>query len=229
MSMNRQRSRARHNGGRASTLPVALSREDVVSGTPYPPSIEESLQDWLSRSISETSNSTTQSLLDGTCRCCSQPDCEAYEKLANAVRKLEGDARLAAEIGQSLLDKHEMFVNESNEVKATLEQQIVLVGVTQIIGLADDDPTLRETVADLEVANARCLQLSSDITAKTVEIDKLRIFKFMVRQADTREENLRAKLEDTKQELAISRKAELTLESKHKKLKSRYGKTLEIV
>ena len=30
-------------------------------------------------------------------------------------------------------------------------------------------------------------------------------------------------MEDTKQELAISRKAELTLESKHRKLKSRYG------
>jgi hypothetical protein len=46
----------------------------------------------------------------------------------------------------------------------------------------------------------------------------------MARQADIREDTLRAKLEDIKQELAISRKAELTLESKYKKLKTKYGK-----
>ena len=54
--------------------------------------------------------------------------------------------------------------------------------------------TLRETVSDLEVANARCVQLSNDLKAETTEVDKLRIFKFMVRQADIREESLRAKV-----------------------------------
>lgn len=36
--------------------------------------------------------------------------------------------------------------------------------------------------------------------------------------------NLSSKLEDIKQELAVSRKTELTLESKYKKLKTKYGK-----
>ncbi|KAI8146255.1 hypothetical protein BJV82DRAFT_410639 [Fennellomyces sp. T-0311] len=206
-----------------------------------PSSIEQSLQDWLSRSISDNSP-----MLDTICRCCGQPNCENFEALANTVRKLEGDARLAAEIGQSLLHKHETYVVEANQSKADLEQQLDEARekgrhLEQLLEDADatrqelieqnnksnwewqkTQKTLRETAADLEVANARCAQLANELRAETMEVDKLRIFKFMVRQADVREENLRAKLEDTKQELAIARKTELTLDSKHRKLKSRY-------
>lgn len=46
----------------------------------------------------------------------------------------------------------------------------------------------------------------------------------MARQADIREDNLMSALEDVKQELAASRKSELLLESKYKKLKLKYGK-----
>ncbi|KAI9250931.1 hypothetical protein BDA99DRAFT_522244 [Phascolomyces articulosus] len=206
-----------------------------------PSSIEQSLQDWLSRSISDNSP-----ILDTKCGCCGQIDCEIFEALGNTVKKLEGDARLAAEIGQSLLHKHESYILESKQVKADLEQQLdeAREKAQQLEQLLEDadctrrelldehsktswesqktQKTLRETAADLEVANARCTQLMNELKAETMEVDKLRIFKFMVRQADVREENLRAKLEDTKQELAVSRKTELTLESKHRKLKSRY-------
>lgn len=81
---------------------------------------------------------------------------------------------------------------------------------------------LEETAIDLETSNQRCLQLGSELKAKIQEVEKLRIFKFMARQADIREDSLRAKLEDIKQELAISRKTELTFESKYKKLKTKY-------
>ncbi|KAG2224235.1 hypothetical protein INT45_000264 [Circinella minor] len=206
-------------------------------------SIEQSLQDWLSRSISDNSP-----ILDTKCGCCGQSDCESFESLGNTIKKLEGDARLAAgkEIGQSLLHKHESYIIESNQVNADLEQQLdeARQKAEQLNQLLEDadctrrelldqhnkvtwesqktQKTLRETAADLEVANARCTQLMNELRTETMEVDKLRIFKFMVRQADVREETLRAKLEDTKQELAISRKTELTLESKHRKLKSRY-------
>ncbi|KAI7859677.1 hypothetical protein BDC45DRAFT_553424 [Circinella umbellata] len=204
-------------------------------------SIEQSLQDWLSRSISDNSP-----ILDTKCGCCGQAHCESFESLGNTIKKLEGDARLAAEIGQSLLHKHESYIIESNQVNADLEQQLdeARQKAEQLNQLLEDadctrrelldqhnkvtwesqktQKTLRETAADLEVANARCTQLMNELRTETMEVDKLRIFKFMVRQADVREETLRAKLEDTKQELAISRKTELTLESKHRKLKSRY-------
>lgn len=49
-------------------------------------------------------------------------------------------------------------------------------------------------MADLEAANARCVQLSNDLKSETLKVDKLRVFKFMAKQADIREENLRAKV-----------------------------------
>lgn len=98
MSLHRQRSRARMGVNRASTIPtVNTPHQDVntTTGSPiYSPSIEESLQDWLSRSISEASHSPT--ILDSPCCCCGHLDCDSFEKLTASVRKLEGDARLAA-------------------------------------------------------------------------------------------------------------------------------------
>lgn len=98
MSLHRQRSRARMGVNRASTIPIVNTpHQDVnttAGSTIYSPSIEESLQDWLSRSISEASHSPT--ILDSTCCCCGHLECDSFEKLTASVRKLEGDARLAA-------------------------------------------------------------------------------------------------------------------------------------
>lgn len=51
-----------------------------------------------------------------------------------------------------------------------------------------------ETAVDLETSNYRCLQLGSELKCKIHELEKLRIFKFMARQADIREDTLRAKV-----------------------------------
>lgn len=108
---------------------------------------------------------------------------------------------------------------------------------------------MEEITQDFEKANERCVQIGNELKNKTKEVEKLRIFKFMVRQADYREDMLRSQvksilqrcvdvtltylsmncfvcnvqLEDTNQELAVSRKKELMLESKYKNLKTRYG------
>ncbi|CEP08056.1 hypothetical protein [Parasitella parasitica] len=256
MSLNRQRPRTRVNS-RAATLPplssimagadstsTAIAAMDG-SGSAFLPSIEESLQDWLSRSIPDTPSSSVSWLLD-ICRCCNQSDCENLETMSSTIRKLENDARLAAVIGQSLLEKHERFVTESNDMKQQLEQQVELLHdriheLEQSLIESDAckqeyqqeknksvwecqkmQKTLDETTSDLDLCNSRCLQLGSELKSKNNEVEKLRIFKFMARQADIREDTLRAKLEDVKQELAVSRKAELTLESKHKKLRTKY-------
>jgi hypothetical protein len=96
MSLNRRRTRV---NSRANTLPslsnttINTDTTNTTADTTFLPSIEESLQDWLSRSIPEPSSSMSW-LLD-TCRCCNT-DCENLETITSTIRKLENDARLAA-------------------------------------------------------------------------------------------------------------------------------------
>lgn len=83
---------------------------------------------------------------------------------------------------------------------------------------------LDDTLLDVESYHQRISQLTSELDSKTREIDKLK--KLMAHQAGAREDHLRFALEDMKQELANSKKAEVCLESKYKKLKEKYGKYL---
>lgn len=53
---------------------------------------------------------------------------------------------------------------------------------------------MQETTVDLEKANERCIDLGNELKNKTKEVEKLRIFKFMVRQADYREDMLRSQV-----------------------------------
>ncbi|KAI9486673.1 MAG: hypothetical protein EXX96DRAFT_472089 [Benjaminiella poitrasii] len=219
MSISRQRSRTRVNS-RSNTI---LSSNNAS----FMPSIEESLQDWLSKNtIPDTPSSYSLDM----CQCCKQHDCQNFESIHSIIRKLENDVRLAAVIGQSLLQKHEQYVTESNDIKNQLEQEVnqkekrkKLKGRVRVKEKRKKQ-ILDETTFDLDMCNNRCLELGAELKNSINEVEKLRVFKFMVRQADIREEVLKTKLEDTKQELAISRKAELTLESKHRKLKAKYGK-----
>lgn len=102
MSLGRQRHNTRVNS-RANTLP-SLSNTTVDTDTSvttidtsntFLPSIEESLQDWISRSIPDTPSSSISYMLE-SCRCCNESDCENFETLASTIRKLDSDARLAA-------------------------------------------------------------------------------------------------------------------------------------
>ncbi|KAF7725710.1 hypothetical protein EC973_009427 [Apophysomyces ossiformis] len=202
---------------------------------PLPTTVEQSLEEWLNRS----SPSSPSSLLLETCRCCGQSDCDSLQRINKTIKKLESDARLAAEIGQSILE-------ESNRRVSSLQSQldesrIRLHELEQILqeseaanrdlndgkvklarGCQKTQQALDEIVKDLELANAKCAELSNDLECKNVEVEKLRIFKIMVRQADIREEALRSKLEDTRQELAISRRNEMILEARQKKLRTRW-------
>ncbi|KAI7901710.1 uncharacterized protein BX663DRAFT_513762 [Cokeromyces recurvatus] len=245
MSINRQKSRMRLNNNRDNTV-YFNSFDSVLDSDPTTtvmPSIEESLQDWLSKNSS--SQESDDNLFD-MCQCCHQNDCKNHEFISKHIQKLENDIRLAAVIGQSLLQKHEHYVAESSIVKNRLEQEIELLQekTRQLEqGLIESDnlkqiyleekmksiweyqktqKTLDETTLDLDTCNNRCLKLSAELKNYINEVEKLRVFKLMARQADIQEDILNSKLEDVKQELAISRRAELMLESKLRKLKSKY-------
>lgn len=78
--ISRQRVRQRMN----SRITAPSSSEQFM------PSIEESLQNWLTRD-----SSSLTPLLD-SCRCCNKINCENLQALVYAIKKLEEDARLAA-------------------------------------------------------------------------------------------------------------------------------------
>ncbi|KAL7311040.1 hypothetical protein PS15m_008856 [Mucor circinelloides] len=204
-------------------------------------------EDWTNSQqlVLGTPSSVASSLFE-VCRCCSRQNCENLEYYNRTMKKLESDTRLAAEIGQGLLHKHETYVTESNQQRAQLEKQLNecherIAGLEQSLDEVEnqkDDISkeknkwlweyqkrqkiLDETVADLEMTNEKCNQLEMDLKIKESELQKLRLYKFMARHAESNEATLTSKLEDTNQELAICRKNELVLESKIKKLKMRY-------
>ncbi|KAI7863609.1 hypothetical protein BDF14DRAFT_1733729 [Spinellus fusiger] len=201
-----------------------------------PTPTKESLEEWLYKSTNtNTTNTTTTpphslspgySLLE-VCYCCEQSDCKSLVSLNKTMRKLESETRLAAEIGQSLLQKHEAHVLDTNHRTQALKNQLNTAHekVAQLEqSLEESENSKQETVADLETVNAKCTQLTQDLDVKYSQVEKLQVFKLMVRQADIREETLRCKLEDMSQELAVSRKHELMLEAKQKKLLSKFGK-----
>ncbi|KAL0093384.1 hypothetical protein F4703DRAFT_1789819 [Phycomyces blakesleeanus] len=216
---------------------------------PLPPSIKESLEEWLYKSSLGNTNSPVSYLLE-TCNCCGRNDCDSLDILNKTIKKLESDTRLAAEIGQSLLEKHETYVIEATHVTESLQSQLdvsheKVARLEQSLEESENSKQellheckktvwehqksqkiLKETMSDLEISNAKCAQLAKDLEMKCNEVEKLRVFKFMVRQSDIREESLRAKLEDINQELAVTRKSELMLESKQKKLMIKFGKPI---
>ncbi|KAI9313607.1 hypothetical protein BX666DRAFT_1978179 [Dichotomocladium elegans] len=171
--------------------------------------------------------------------CASENTLGLITRLEQEVRKHEQEARLAAEIGQTLLQNHEILKREAHEARSELEKKIERVKYLERV-VADQDQayqdllekhhkviwesrktrqTLQETVEDLDAANHRNMQLSNELKTLNSEVAGLRTFKV---KASKREEGLRAKLDDIKQELAVARKAERSLESQQKKLKTRY-------
>lgn len=56
---------------------------------------------------------------------------------------------------------------------------------------------MNETLSDLEIVNEKYNQLSLELDEKTTELEKLRVFKFMVRNAELREETLTSKVHFT--------------------------------
>lgn len=85
-----------NKNSRAHTLPLlphnttTTEKEEEREQDDFLPSIQESLQDWLARSI--PSDGGIDSFDEEVCKCCKQNDCENLE----VVRKLESDSRLAA-------------------------------------------------------------------------------------------------------------------------------------
>ncbi|CAO3651617.1 unnamed protein product [Cunninghamella echinulata] len=189
-----------------------------------------------------TSNSTSEQLTNEACPCCHQLHCSSWKKILKFITKLENETRLAAEIGQSLLQKNDIYLLEKNQLKEQLQQcqdknddlHLSLDETESYIQklLQEKDKwmwqyeksqkLLIETETDLENVNQKCNLLLNDLDQANIELEKLKHYELMTHQSDHREDTLQSKLEDLKQELTVSRKNELTTEVKYKKLMARY-------
>ncbi|KAI8074699.1 hypothetical protein BC940DRAFT_288870 [Gongronella butleri] len=54
------------------------------------------------------------------CPCCKTTHCDTWDRSVTLIRKLEGEIRLAAEIGQNLLQKNETYALEVGQMKDQL-------------------------------------------------------------------------------------------------------------
>ncbi|KAL1922426.1 uncharacterized protein VTP21DRAFT_9965 [Calcarisporiella thermophila] len=174
--------------------------------------------------------------------CCRRPSCRMREHWLQILRSLEDELRLAGEIGQSLLDRHEITLKEIGDKDDLIRKQVSEIEALKQIAeelthssselseQRDDalraksrtDQDLKRISLELQQTEIRVKKLTSELDARQMEIDKLRVYKIRSNQAAEREASLKAKLEDVKQELTSARKNESALESKLKKLRIRY-------
>ncbi|KAM3578328.1 hypothetical protein VKS41_009229 [Umbelopsis sp. WA50703] len=200
--------------------------------------ISHDLQEWLTRTSAE------QPAPLPTC-CCEQPTCRSSELFQDTIKRLEGESRLAAEIGQSLLLKYEKCIHEDEQRRREYEQKLQKAEekIRKLRTINDDlekhneeltlqnnkrsweyekaQQTIQSMSSDLEVTNHKVAKLTADNESKNAEIENS-ISRMLTRQADLRDEMNESKIGDLKQELALARKNELFLESKHKKLAARF-------
>ncbi|KAI8371378.1 uncharacterized protein BYT42DRAFT_580033 [Radiomyces spectabilis] len=220
---------------RARTLPPhAFSNHHVTlsaaaNKSPLPSPVEHAIKQWLESPLLNTSHAP----LPDICQCCGQNNCENLKSLSKMIADLDSGSRLAAEIGQVLLQNNKDCSLESIQLKKQLDDALEEVyHMNQELQrrtweFEKIQKILDETTADLDMTNAKCAELSKALQAKTSECAELSTYRFLVRHSEEREEILRNKLDDTNQELAMARKNELSWEGKYCKLKVRYDNLYE--
>ncbi|KAI8140732.1 hypothetical protein BJV82DRAFT_622297 [Fennellomyces sp. T-0311] len=190
-------------------------------------------------------NDSDFSLYSTDC-CCGRSGCDNYQTWMHIVRKLENDARLAAEIGQSLLHQHEKFVQDTDQGRRMVQQQLdgyreqihkleQSLHTTETAKQELDDEknkwfwkwkrtqkTLDATAADLEIANSKWINIAASLKEKEAEVERLQAFEIMNKQSNIREDALRGKLEDAQQEIEDCRRKEKLTAARYKKIKEKH-------
>ncbi|CAG8698749.1 12832_t:CDS:2, partial [Gigaspora rosea] len=201
--------------------------------------------------------------------CCGNDDCPNLVAFLRSLKSLEDQLRLAAEIGQALLQQKEVYEGEIKEYQQKLEHQKKLLDTTNTANTLDgktindinecaryqqkiteledlvhelessqrtltiekDDASRQKNILEnksealteaLESSDKRVVELTNEIEKLDNEVKRLMANNLLGERIEEREELLSRQLEDLKQELHFSRKAELAAESKAKKLQAKY-------
>ncbi|CAG8482272.1 6498_t:CDS:2 [Paraglomus brasilianum] len=178
--------------------------------------------------------------------CCGREDCSSLQSFYRSARSLEEELRLAAEVGQTVLQRHQMTQREMGELEERLTEQCVaaeqraqeLEDIVRELKESQrkltsdrDDATRQKYLLEkknesltlqLDDRDAQLRDLNKEFKECEDEIKRLMTNKLNAERGEEREDELRRQLEDLKQELNVARKAESAAEARVKKLKAKY-------
>ncbi|KAL9936701.1 hypothetical protein V8E36_004769 [Tilletia maclaganii] len=155
-----------------------------------------------------------------TC-CCNKPDCERAARAMSEWAALEEDLRLAAEIGQSLLHKHDAAVSALTKAQDEHVQQrdSLMNRLTQSIReSAGLQRQLTQTTLNLEAADASNRTLLSELDESRTASKTLKRSQARLSIVEKQLEKLTRELDDARAEVKAERKRAEVAELKAKKL-----------
>ncbi|KAK0561998.1 hypothetical protein OC844_002917 [Tilletia horrida] len=155
-----------------------------------------------------------------TC-CCNKSDCERANRAMNEWAALEEDLRLAAEIGQSLLHKHDAAVAALSKAQDEHVQQrdSLMSRLTQSIReSAGLQRQLAQTTLNLEAADASNRTLLSELDEARSATKTLKRSQARLSIVEKHIEKLARELNDARAETTSERKRAEVAEAKAKKL-----------
>ncbi|CAG8554578.1 2550_t:CDS:2 [Funneliformis mosseae] len=196
----------------------------------------------------ETFSPTPRSPVPLQC-CCRKETCQNQLAFQRSARSLEDELRLAAEVGQALLQKQQKYELDQKKMenfRSALENQcarseqsvqelkdiVFELEDTQRALIRERDDALRQKnlldekngilVTALDKHDSMIRDLNTELKERDNEIKRLMASNIKGERSEEREEMLSRQLEDLQQELAVSRKSELAAEMSVKQLKNRF-------
>ncbi|CAI2167804.1 19953_t:CDS:2 [Funneliformis geosporum] len=181
--------------------------------------------------------------------CCGKETCQNLLAFLRSTRSLEDELRLAAEVGQALLQKQQKYEIDQKKMESfrsaleiqcarseqsvqELKDMVFELEDTQRIITRERDDTLRQKnlldekndilVTALDKHDSMVRDLNSELKERDNEIKRLMACNLKGERSEEREEMLSRQLEDLQQELAVSRKSEIAAEMSVKQLKNKF-------
>ncbi|CAD6929385.1 unnamed protein product, partial [Tilletia caries] len=158
-----------------------------------------------------------------TC-CCNKPDCERATRAMSEWATLEEDLRLAAEIGQSLLHKHDAALGALSKAQDEhIQQRDSLMNrlTHSIRESASLQRQLAQTTLNLEAADASNRTLLSELDEARSASKTLRRSQARLGIVEKHLEKLTRELDDVRAEATAERRRAETAEGRAKKLGGR--------
>ncbi|CAO1615223.1 unnamed protein product [Parajaminaea phylloscopi] len=170
---------------------------------------------------SDTSASNLRPGVIVRCTCCCNLDtCDRASRATTEWADMEQDLRLAAEIGQALLRKHDALVASTSaaEARHTGQRDALMKKLTRSIKESNDkEKRLSQTMLNLEAADSSNRALLAELDACRRHLSQAKAEKARFAAAESRSTRLSRELEDAKQELQEERKRSAASEAKAKR------------
>lgn len=158
-----------------------------------------------------------------TC-CCGLDSCVRARRATNEWADMEQNLRLAAEIGQALLRKHDALVASTSNLESrhVNQRDALMKKLTRNIKESNDiEKRLSQTTLNLEAADSSNRALLAELDSCRRKLSHAKVDKARLAAAESRFSRLARELEDSKQELQEESKKVVAAELKAKKASDR--------